>query len=102
MRVSQVPSGAGGAQALAVGHGRRAGDELVDLAGDVALQAADDLAAGLAFCPAAGDVVPGALVAGEPDHDDPPERVVGLAVAALVQPVPGDLARGRLDGAGAA
>ena len=33
-----------------------------------------------------------------PDHLQTPERVVGLAVTALVQPVPGDLAGGRFHG----
>ena len=63
------------------------------LAGDVALEDPDDLAFGEAFLDAAVDVAAGAGVAAHPGHDDPPEGVVGLAVAAGVESMPDDLAR---------
>src|SRR6266700_6855830 len=64
----------------------------VDLAGDVAFQAADDLAFALAFVGAPFDVVLGRLVVAHADEDDPVERRVGLPVAASVEPVPAGLA----------
>src|SRR5215472_17752263 len=60
---------------------------LVDLAGDVALEGADGLLAGLAFGGAAGQVLLGAGVVLEAGDDDPPDRVVGLPVAAAVEAV---------------
>src|SRR4051794_3615428 len=57
-----------------VGAGRRRSRRLrsgvecvVDLAGEVAFEATDDLALGLAFCGAAGDVVDGGLVKAHAD-----------------------------------
>ncbi|SRR6266545_4377503 len=62
-------------------------EQCVDLAGDVAFQAADDFAFALAFADASHDVVPGRLVIAHADEDDPIERGVRLAVAAAVEPV---------------
>ena len=56
----------------------------------------------IAFGLAALGVGAGVGVGGEPDHGDAPQGVVGLAVAACVEAVAGDLARGRLDWGGAA
>ena len=64
----------------------------VDLAGDVALQAAHDLSFALAFGGATLDVAPGSWVFAHADEHDAPERFVGLAVAARVQSFPHDLA----------
>ena len=52
----------------------------VDLAGDVAFEAAHDLAFALALAGAAVDVGPGRLVVAHADEDDAVERGVGLAV----------------------
>ncbi len=67
------------------------------LAGDVALEDADDLALGEAFLDAALHVAAGAGVAAHAGDDDAPEGVVGLAVAAGVEAMAGDLAGGRGD-----
>src|ERR1700761_1009997 len=67
----------------------------VDLAGDVPLQAADDLflRQSLRGAPlGAGAGGRGTRAGAEPGDYDPPQRVVGLAVPAAVEPVPGDLA----------
>ena len=74
-----------------------AGEVSPGLAGDVALEDPDDLPLGEALLDAAFHVAAGAGVAAHPGHDDPPERVVGLAVAAGVEPMPHDLARRRRD-----
>ncbi len=73
-----------------------------DLAGDVALEAADRFGLALAVADAFGEVVLGALVGVEPDERDAPQSGVGLAVTAAVEPVPVDLAAAGLDRAGAA
>src|SRR5216684_4520433 len=73
-------------------------EDSVDLSGHVSLQAADDLALGLAFCRASSHVVLRRLVPAQTDHDDVIEGTVGLAVAAPVEPVARDLARRGLDG----
>jgi hypothetical protein len=73
----------GGAWAVEVGE-----DGAVDLAGHVAFQAADDLALGQSLGGAAGDVGLGPRVVVHADQDDAPQRVVGLAVAAPIEPVP--------------
>ena len=68
------------------------GDRGVDLAGDVALQAAHDVAVVEAFCSSPVEVVGGAgFVVAAADHHDA-QGVVGGAVAALVEPVPCGLA----------
>ena len=57
------------------------GDDLVDLAGDVAFQAADGFTAGLALGDASVDVGAGAGVPAQAGQDDGVERGVGLPVA---------------------
>ena len=73
-----------------VGWGFRAvedDEDVVDLAGDVAFQASDDLAFGESFVGAALGVGAAAgVVAGLVEHDDV-EGVVGVAVAASVESV---------------
>ena len=64
----------------------------VDLAGDVALEAADDLCLG-SFRGAALGVGAGGRVGAQAGEHDPPQRVVGVAVSAWVEPVPGNLPR---------
>ena len=78
------------ARSLAV----EAGQCAVDLAGDVALEAADDLGLGDALGGASLDVGAGAWVAAQAAEDDAVEGGVGLAVAAAVEPVRGLFARG--------
>jgi hypothetical protein len=56
-----------------------------DLAGEQALETADDLGFGLALGGAASDVVPGRLVVLHADDDRPVERGVGLPVTASVE-----------------
>ena len=90
------------AQVGAVGYGRWVGDQVVDLAGDVAFQAADDLPARLAFCLAFLGVLDGGLVVEHANRSDAPQGVVGLAVPAAVEAVPYGLSRRCLDGACAA
>jgi hypothetical protein len=70
------------------------GDDLIDLPGEVALEAADGFAAGFAFGDAAGEVVAGAGVAAQPAQGDAVERGIGLAVAAAVQPATAGFAGG--------
>src|SRR5664280_2005571 len=67
-------------------------EDSVDLSGHVTLQAADDLALGLALCRASSHVVLRRLVPAQTDHDDVIEGAVGLAVAAPIEPVARDLA----------
>ena len=62
----------------------------IDLTGDVTLQAADDLGLGLSFFGAAFDVGAGGRVRAHPGEHDPPQGMVGLPVAARVEPVAGD------------
>ena len=57
---------------------------------------------GLALERASCDVGLGARVAGHAHENDAPQGVVGLSIAAAVEPVTGHLAGGGLDGAGAA
>src|SRR5512140_1510211 len=52
----------------------------VDLAGDVTLQAADDLRLGLPFGGAALGVGAGGRVRAQPGEHDPPQGMVGLTV----------------------
>ena len=76
-----------------VGASARCGAEVgVDLAGDVALEAADDLGLGFSFRGAPLGVGAGSRVRAEAGEHDPPQGVVGLAVAAGVEPVPDGLA----------
>ena len=94
--------GAPPSQVRAVGDLGRVGQQSVDFSCDVALEAAEDLAVGLALGAPSGGVGLGALVVAEPDCGDAPQGVVGLAVAAAVEPVAHGAARGGLDGADAA
>src|ERR1019366_9731490 len=75
---------------------------VVDLAGDVALEAAEDLALGLAFGGPSLRVGAGALAVAQSADGDQVQCPVGLAVAAVVEAVSGCLARGCGDWAGAA
>ena len=60
-------------------------DDRVGLAGDVAFQAADGFAVGLAFGDAPFDVGPGAGVPSQTGQRDDVERGVGLPVVATVE-----------------
>src|SRR6266566_5636174 len=64
---------------------------VVDLAGDVPLQAADDLLLGQAFPGAPLDAGAGGGAGAHPGDHDPPQGVAGFAVPAAVEPVPPDL-----------
>jgi len=59
------------------------------LAGEQALEAADDLGLRLALEGSSGEVGTGGFVVLHADDDGPVERGVGLAVAAAVESVPG-------------
>ena len=61
---------------------------MLDLAGEVALQHADDLALGATFFYSALHVGLGVGIGGQSGDDDGPERPVGLAITTSVQPVP--------------
>jgi hypothetical protein len=65
-----------------------AGERCVDLAGDVAFEAADDFLLGLAFFGAPFDVVLRSGVLAHADEDNAVEGGVGLAVAGSVEAVP--------------
>ena len=67
------------------------------MAGEVALEAADRFAGGLAFGAATGDVVLGCGVAAGAGDDDAVKRGVDLAVAALVEALSLRVARARGD-----
>ena len=85
-----VPSGAQGGD---VGGRFGVGQGVIDLACDVSLEAADDVALGQALGGSAGDVVHGGLVAaGHADQDDAVERGVRAPVSAAVDAVSGLLA----------
>ena len=64
-------------QVAGVSGGVGVGEQPVDLAGDVVLEAADGLAAGFALGLATLGVGAGVGVGGEPDHGDAPQGVVG-------------------------
>ena len=66
----EAASDALAAQVVAAWDLGRVGQQPVDLACDVALEAAHDLAAGLAFALAAPGVVDGALIAAESGEGD--------------------------------
>ena len=74
----------------------------IDLAGDVALQAANDFLLGFPFGCAAFGVGAGRRIIAQAGEHDPPQGVVGLAVAARVEPAADGLARGCRDGGDAA
>src|SRR5271157_468025 len=73
------------------------GEVLVDLTGDVALEAADGLASGLAFGNASSNVVLGAFVPAQARDRDRVEGRICLSIAAAVEPASVRLARGCLD-----
>ena len=74
--------------------GTSLGQGAENVARDVALEAAENLALGEALGGAPAGVCLSALVAAHPGHGDPPEGTVSLAVASLVEPVAGGFARG--------
>ena len=74
---------------------------MVDLAGEVALEAAADLAEGASFGGAAFDVGAGSRVHAHAGDDGHVERPVEASVTAAVDAVTDGVARGRGDGAGA-
>jgi hypothetical protein len=74
----------------------------INLAGDVTLQAADDFLLGFPFGRAAFGVGTGSRIRAQTGEHDPPQGMVGLAVAARVEPAADGLARGCRDGGGAA
>ena len=74
---------------LSMSSGLGARQAAVKLAGDVALERADDLAFGAALGGAALDVGAGAGVVDHAHHDDAPERVICAAVATAVESLAG-------------
>src|SRR5690242_369289 len=74
------------------------GEGVVDLAGDIAFEAAEDVSFGQTFGGAAGDVVAGALVVAHADQDDGVQGAVGGAVTAAVEAVAVSASRGCGDG----
>jgi hypothetical protein len=70
-----------------LGTGREGNQRFVDLAGDVAFQASNDLFGGLAFGSAAGYIGSGSGVVGHPGDDDAPQGGVALPVPSPVEPV---------------
>src|SRR4051794_18757837 len=73
-------------------------EEAVEVAGDVAGEAAFDLSARLSFRGAAGDVVAGGWLVLDPDLDHGVQCPVELAIAVTVESIPGgDLATVRRD-----
>src|SRR5215213_8679705 len=70
----------------------------VDLPGDVALEAADDLSLALAFCGAPCNVLLCATVSSHPSQTDHVQRTVGVPVATSVEAVTHYLSRGGFHG----
>jgi hypothetical protein len=62
-------------------------EPVVELAGDVSLEAADGFGFGFAVGETALEVAPGVGVVGEPADHDPPERRVGLAISGAAESV---------------
>ena len=89
---------------LSRAHGRihRPGEVPVELAGDVALEAAADLTGGLSLGGAPGDVGAGPGAAAHPGQRDGVNGAVQGPVPAAVEPVPDGLAAAGRDRAGAA
>ena len=82
---------------------REVGEQgVVELAGDVALEAADDLGLGLAFGGASFGVGAGLLAAAQAADGDHVQRSIGVAVAAGVEAVTVAAAGGDRDRAGTA
>ena len=69
----------------AVGSFGWIGEQVVDLPGDMPFQAADDLPAVFAFCLSFLGVGDGGLVVAHTGDGDPPQGIVGLAVAAPIK-----------------
>ncbi len=67
--------------------GCRVWEVVVDLAGDVALEAADDFAFAESFSGAALDIVAGGLMVSQSDDGDDVEGAVGGTVPAAAEPV---------------
>ena len=67
-------------------------EQVVDLAGEVALEAPDDLSLGQPLFGSSFDVGDGRCVPSHSDDDRPVERCIGLAVAAAVEAVALDFA----------
>jgi len=84
-----------------VEFGEVCAEGVVDLAGDVALEAAHDFTLGFAFAGSAFGVGAGALAVAQATDGDQVQRTVGLAVAAGVEAMAGGFARGGRDRAGA-
>src|SRR5919112_4144292 len=80
----------------------RAGELSVEFAGDVALEAATDLARGLSLGGASLDVRPGPGTAADPGQRDGVDGAVQRSVAAAVEPMPDDPAAAGRDRADAA
>jgi hypothetical protein len=90
-RIVRRPAGAAAGYWARPSPGRcrqpAAGGGGAGLAGGVALEAADDLRLGFSFAGAAFGVGAGGRVGTQAGEHDPPQRMVGLAVAAGVEPV---------------
>ena len=70
----------------------------IDLPGYIALEAADDLSLALALLYAPRDILLGATISAHPSQTDHVQRTVSVPVAAAVEPMPDNLARGSFDG----
>ena len=68
----------------------------IDLAGDVALQYADDFGLGAPFLDPTLEVGRGLGVMGNADHGDAPQRAVGLTITAAIESMTRYLPRRRL------
>jgi hypothetical protein len=82
--------------------GSVASEMLVDLAGDVTLEDADDLRLRSSLIEASCDVGAGTHVAVHAREHDAPQRMVGLSVPAAVETMPDGFAGGCFDGRDAA
>src|SRR5215207_1571662 len=80
------------------GTGAARDQHAVDLPGDVAFEAADNLSLALALLCAPRDVFLRATISAHPSQTDHVQRTVGLPVATAVETVPDDLAGGSFDG----
>jgi len=76
---------------IVVGCERWQGEELIEAAGELALEAAQRAFRRLAFGLLAGEVLLGGGVVLGAGHGDDVQRVVELPVTAAVEPVPGPL-----------
>ena len=89
----------GGAQVGVVVDRAGCGEVFEHLASDGAFEQTQDVFFGAAGDELAGDVVAGARIVGHPDQGDTVQRVVGGAVPAAREPMPGGLPGGSRDGA---